>query len=356
MKNLFTKKTIRGVPKNKEDLTPVTNGYHMFGQNILYQYPQKIFLDDKYLQTVDERYPILAYTSSVGEIGIIKESFYRSGDNGAFQGLFPKKHKFTFRELQFILISIKKQFDLFGYATGMANVLELKFQLPTKNREIDYDFMENFIAELEARHIAELEAYLSVTGLDGYTLTEKEENALKNLSCNTIDWGEFTYQDIFNNIEQGRRLKKVDQNSGNIPFVMSGVTNNGVVAYIDNPVASFPKNSITVDIFGNAFYRNYQFGAGDDTGVYWNDKIDYSYKTMLFFTTAIEKSIRGKYSYGKKLRSSQSLQFKMKLPKKGESPDYEYMILLISAIQKMVIKDVVLYSNQKIKATKDVVS
>ena len=46
----------------------------------------------------------------------------------------------------------------------------------------------------------------------------------------------------------------------------------------------------------------------------------------------------------------------MKLPKKGESPDYEYMILLISAIQKMVIKDVVLYSNQKIKATKDVVS
>lgn len=331
-------------------MTPTPNGYHMFGQNILYQYPQKILLDEKYLQVVDEQYPILAYTSSVGEIGIIKESFYRSGNNGAFQGLFSKNHKFTSRELQFILISIKKQFDLFGYATGMANVLELKFYLPQKNGEIDYDFMEEFIAELEARHIAVLEAYLSVTGLKDFTLTDEEKYVLDNFE--KLIWNGISFEHIFNHIRQGRRLKMDDQVSGNIPFVMAGTTNNGVANYISNPVESFPENSITIDIFGNAFYRNYAFGAGDDTGVYWNSERNYCEKTMLFFTTAMEKSISGKFSYGKKLRSSQSHNFIMKLPVKNNELDFDTMNTLISAIQKLVIKDVVEYSNSKIKATK----
>lgn len=109
----------------------------------------------------------------------------------------------------------------------------------------------------------------------------------------------FTLDSLFDNIKQGRRLKKENQKNGLIPFVMSGVTNTGVVNYISNPVAKFPKNSITIDIFGNTFYRNYDFGAGDDTGVYWNESKKYSYQTMLYFATAISKSLFGKFSYGK---------------------------------------------------------
>lgn len=141
-----------------------------------------------------------------------------------------------------------------------------------------------------------------------------------NEKLRTVKWGEYEFQHIFNRIEQGRRLKKEDQLPGDIPFVMAGVTNTGVVNYISNPVASFPKNSITIDIFGNTFYRDYAFGAGDDTGVYWNDRIEYSRCVMLFFAVAMQKALNGKFSYGKKLRSSQSLNFKMMLPiNNGES-------------------------------------
>ena len=97
-------------------------------------------------------------------------------------------------------------------------------------------------------------------------------------------------------------MKKDDQLPGSIPFVMAGVTNTGVVNYVSNPVASFPANSITVDIFGNTFYRNYAFGAGDDTGVYWNDSISYSKRAMMFFAATMQKALTGKFSYGKKLR------------------------------------------------------
>ena len=37
--------------------------------------------------------------------------------------------------------------------------------LPVKNNEIDWEFMDNYIEELEAAHIEELEAYLLVSGL-----------------------------------------------------------------------------------------------------------------------------------------------------------------------------------------------
>ncbi|MDB0614895.1 hypothetical protein PL372_04765 [Tenacibaculum dicentrarchi] len=134
---------------------------------------------------------------------------------------------------------------------------------------------------------------------------------------------------------------------GDIPFVMAGVTDTGIVNHISNPVATFPKNSITIDIFGNTFYRNYDYGAGDDTGVYWNDKTEFSKETMLFFASSMEKSIFGKFDYGNKLRSSKSLNFKMKLPIKSKKPDYKIMETLISAIQKTVVKDVVLYVKNK---------
>ena len=233
---------------------------------------------------------------------------------------------------------------------GWEKVKKEFIQLPTKNGKIDFEFMNAYISELEEERISELSAYLTVSGLDNYELSSEEKDALE--IYNDMVFDEYKFKDIFNNIKQGRRLKKDDQIIGNIPFVMSGRTNTGVVGYISNPIALFSKNSITIDIFGNSFYRNYDFGAGDDTGIYWNSEVQYPKETMLYFTTAMEKALFGKYSYGKKLRSSQSFNFKMQLPTKNNEIDFTYMELLISAVKKLVIKDVVLYADNKINATK----
>lgn len=264
--------------------------------------------------------------------------------------------------LLFIFSVWKKQIPNLGYKRHWGIAKECLLRLPAKNNKIDFDFMESFIAELEAVRVAELEtervaelsAYLTVSGLDNYELSNDEMTIIERYKKQQIPFSKFEFIKIFNNIKQGRRLKKDDQLPGNIPFVMSGTTNTGVVGYISNPVAQFPKNSITIDIFGNSFFRNYDFGAGDDTGVYWNSEIEYSKTCMLFFAAAMERALRGKYSYGKKLRSSQSVHFKMQLPTKDGKPDYDTMATLISAVQKLVIKDVVLYADRKIEKTKDV--
>lgn len=278
-------------------------------------------------------------------------------------------YEFNSKTGNFIASSLRLALTGFGYGNQLSSSklkeLDFKIQLPkTKNGEIDFIFMENFIAELEAQRIAELETHLLVTGLKNYYLTDEEKEVLelfrngenKMGGGKITDYQYFTLNWLFNTIKQGRRLKKEDQISGEIPFVMAGTTNTGVVNYISNPVANFPKNAITVDIFGNTFYRNYIFGAGDDTGVYWNSKKDFSQETMLYFATSMSKSLQGKFSFGKKLRSSQSLDFKISLPTKNGEIDFALMETLISAIQKEVIKDVVLYADKKIEATKKVVN
>ena len=167
----------------------------------------------------------------------------------------------------------------------------------------------------------------------------------------SVKWGEYKLKDLFNHIEQGRRLKKSDQAKGEIPFVMSGTTRQGIVGYISNPVASFPANSITVDIFGNTFYRCYSFGAGDDTGVYWNDKIQYSEGAMLFIAAAIGKLLKGNYSYGHKLRSSQSFDFVILLPQTIEGNiDYAFMDDFVRQVEELRLCELEKSHSNKLEA------
>lgn len=252
----------------------------------------------------------------------------------------------------FAVQCINKVTDLHIYSyknkLGGWNVVKQKsIQLPIKNGQIDLDFMELFIARLEEVRIEKLEIYLSAAGLNDYHLTLEEQEALDLFQQKKFLWEHFEFQNIFDNISQGRRVKKDDQVPGKIPFVMSGITNTGVVNFISNPIAQFKKNSITVDIFGSAFYRSYDFGAGDDTGVYSSSVDKYSKEQMLFFTASMDKALENKFDYGNKLRSSQSLNLKMQLLTKDNQPDLSSMGSLMSAIQKLVIKDVIKYTENK---------
>jgi len=284
--------------------------------------------------------------------------FYQENDFIGYshiQHLVPKFKPFNKAIASVIIsacrVSTSKQYD-YGNKFNRVAMNNTKIQLPIKKGKIDFEFMESFIAELEAQRIAELEAFLLASGLKDYNLTSDEQKVLEDFENGKIVFTEFTFTNIFNKILQGRRLKKEDQITGDIPFVMAGTTNTGISKYISNPVASFPKNSITIDIFGNTFYRTYDYGAGDDTGVYWHSEKNYSEKTMLFLTSSMSKLITGKFDFGNKLRSSQSLDFKIQLPIQNNKPNYELMETFINAIQKLVIKEVVLYADRKIEATK----
>lgn len=130
---------------------------------------------------------------------------------------------------------------------------------------------------------------------------------------------------------------------------MSGVTNNGIADYIGNSVRVFPKNSLTVDIFGNVFYRDHEYGMGDDTGAYWNDDNHIDKYAMIFLASAMEKNLLGRFDYGNKLRSSRSMDFTLSLPANADgTPNYNQMSLLVRAIEKKTVKRIVEWKNEKL--------
>ncbi|EPT7718558.1 hypothetical protein ACVSDK_004965 [Escherichia coli] len=90
--------------------------------------------------------------------------------------------------------------------------------------------------------------------------------------------------------------------------------------------------------------------------MYWSEKERHSKENMLFLAASMACAIKGKYDYGRTLRSSQSKEIKMAVISKNGRPDYSAMKNLISAVQKLVIKDVVRYADKKLVAYRQVTS
>ncbi len=219
--------------------------------------------------------------------------------------------------IAFFLISIiKKQVSYFAYNDQLSSstLTGLSIFLPVKNNEPDWEYMESYVKGIYSRERGNISV-----------VTEYIEKSIAK-KVDIAKWGEFSISQLFNQIQQGKRLKKHDQIEGNIPFVMAGRTNTGVANYISNPIVMFPKNSITIDIFGNTFYREYEFSAGDDTGVYWSTITTYSKNILIFLATVIQKTIQKNYDFSDKLRSSKSSDIKILLPiTTSNTPDWQYM-------------------------------
>lgn len=81
----------------------------------------------------------------------------------------------------------------------------------------------------------------------------------------TSTWKEFRVGDLFTVELAKGDIQLAEMDLGNVAFVSSGGTNNGIAGYIssigDGKSEIFPSNRITVDMFGNAFYQSEQFYA-----------------------------------------------------------------------------------------------
>lgn len=130
-----------------------------------------------YVEYLDEEHKIDGNCIAVGMLGM--QFFYMEKD--FYAGQFTKRAIPRFfilnkRRASYFISMLNKYQQVFqsvlvrNFETVFNNT---KIKLPVKDSKIDFDFIENFIAEVEAEHITELElehqakmgAYLSVTGL-----------------------------------------------------------------------------------------------------------------------------------------------------------------------------------------------
>lgn len=238
--------------------------------------------------------------------------------------------------------------------------LNSTIQLPINgNGEIDFGFIDGFVAELEGQRVAELQAYLSVTGLSDYTLTEEEKYVIEQL--NEIPFKTFKITSIFDIKNTGNILSRdIIENSGSTPYLCASRENNAVSSYITYNEDSLDKGNC-VFIGGKTFVVTYQkndfFSNDSHNLVLYLKKKDFEQQNILLSLVAcVNRSLRHKYSWGDSISNKKIKSDVLMLPVNKNEPNYELMATLISAVKKLVIKDVVNYADKKIALTKEVIS
>lgn len=293
-----------------------------------------------------------------------------SGDDNIY---FFVSDKISNKSKLFIANCITRQtVDKYSYGKQFRqpNADSLKALLPVKDGEIDFDFMESFIAELEAQRLAVLSAYLKVSGFDNYELSAEELNALQRFDeLDDDNWGTYTVGNLFEKVTtkklpyKAKELPKQPTDDYVLPCLTSSFQNQGLNYYspkagatVISNVISLPSNS---DVY-RAYYQSRDFTVlSDSYAIEW--KLAENKPTpnqYLFMVMCINKvTDLPIYSYKNKLGGWNVVKHKeIKLPEKDGKIDFAFMESFISAMKKIAIKDVVKYSDTKINATKEVVS
>lgn len=242
----------------------------------------------------------------------------------------------------------------------------LNIKLPVKDGKIDFDFMESFIAELEAERVAELSAYLKISGLDNYELSQQEIKALEKLK--TISWNKYKIGKLFDKIKtkklpyKAKKLPTSPLGKNILPCLTSSFKNQGLNYYAPIDGATILKNVITIpqnsDVY-RAYYQSKDFTVLSDAyAIDWiYDDCKLTRNQYLFMVMCINKVTNlSIYSYKNKLGGWNVVKDKyILLPKTNGKIDLDFMNDFISAIIKLAIQDVVIYTDEKVELTKQVI-
>lgn len=236
--------------------------------------------------------------------------------------------------------------DAYIYPT-IDEVKHLKIHLPIQNNKIDYHFMKTFIDELATKYSIQLETYLSVTGLKDFTLTKEEEKAIE--LYDSLNFEDFNILDIFTVNNTANILSsEIVENSGDTPYLCASSENNGVSSYIKYNEAYLEEGNC-IFIGGKTFVVSYQekdFYSNDshNLALYLNNNELRTKLNQLYIAACLNKSLSHKYSWGNSISNAKIRNDRISLPSQNGKPDFSIMETFISAIQKLVIRDVVLYS------------
>ena len=315
---------------------------------------------------------------------------YFTGNRVKILKLKDENFKLTEEVALYLITAMKKV--LVGLTWGTSKN-EVNFEnrticLPvTSSGEIDWQYMQERIAELEQERIAELEHYLVASGLNDYELTEDDKSILATELFNGDDATElpsengcrkearkFKISDVFD-LCKGKRLIKSEHIYGNTPFIGSTDSNNGVTGYIgQEPI--FSGNAITISYngsVGQVFYQENDFWASDDINVLYLKNHVLNALLYGYLSGALKKA-GSKFSYSYKWNLKRMKETLITLPiqtnadhtpiidpenkyhPEGYIPDWSFMEKYIRAIEKVVIKDVVDWKDEEIKKTIEIVS
>ena len=286
-----------------------------------------------------------------------------------------KHHELNEKLALYFITAIKKAFSGFSWGQSSFNENIIKKTTitipvivssnPNYNytvNDIDWQYMEERITELEQERITELEqeriteldTYLKITGLNDYELTEEDK---KVLSVSSVIFKKFKLGDLFISSTGDVDLQKKDLNGKGEFLVNSGIENKGIKGKTDKQARIFPPNTITVDFFGNAYYRDFKYKMATHNHVFSLEGSVIKNKYIGLYLEACMSKFSLFFSFNDMATWTKLKKMEISLPvTPNGKPDFDYMEKYIRATEKLVIKDLVDWKNKVIKTTKEVIN
>ena len=309
-----------------------------------------------------------------------------------------RNHELNDELAQYFITVITKAFSTFAWGQSSFNEKILKatkivlpvIESPDPNHDytvddIDYEYMQERIAELEQERIAELDAYLVASGLDDYELTDDDkeilslspESASDEANASEADFGNgqivfkaFKVSDVFNKVEA--KCKKVDFDKRRdtatvpneeycVPLVNAKVGDNGIMFY--GRKSDWNTQEMCIDVIQNgAVATGTVYAQPQSVGVLWDAYLIKpvtevkSTEALLYMAKCIEKITKEQFSYDKKATWDRVKLCEISLPVASDGDiSFDYMERYIRAIEKLAIADVAKYKDKLIATTRRVV-
>jgi len=145
----------------------------------------------------------------------------------------------------------------------------------------------------------------------------------QNIKLNTSNWNYFDLVELFSVCSTRDPLITELSLGGNVPYVTSSETNNGVTNFVQE-YSDFGANTITANRGGSVGYFFYQpmnyLATPVDVRIL-KPKFNLNSFNGIFLATVLQME-KYRYNYSRKMGTERLRAFKIKLPKKGNSPDW----------------------------------
>lgn len=225
----------------------------------------------------------------------------------------------------FVIKLINLQMDKFNWGGNGATLGRLsrtKILLPvTKSGEPDFEFMENYIKELEAEKLSEYKTYAQKQVSE---LSYQDIEPLENK-----EWKAFLLTDLFL-FEKGNQNNMNSLNLGNIPLISAKKINNGYKSFVSvNSKKLFKGNCISLNNDGDggaglAYYQPSKMAVDSHVSILYQKEI--LEKNCLIFLSKCISQQANRFGHGHSINNARLKMFKVVLPITSDGkPDYAYM-------------------------------
>lgn len=226
-------------------------------------------------------------------------------------------NKLVYLFLKTALVQQKSKYA-YGYKFNEQRMNKQSITLPVDNNgKPDWTFMEEYIRERERICLEKYKTFAE----------ENTRAATEVPALNEKEWYAFPFNKVFIKTQRGKRLKTADHHKGNVPYVSSTATNNGVDNFISNTqgVRKF-EDCLTIansGSVGKTFYHRYEFVASDHVTQLINPEFN---QYIYLFLAPLVSRLEEKYSFNREINDTRITKEVLLLPVASDGePDWTYM-------------------------------